>query len=83
VLSVVGDQRSWLFCASQTGLRRAGFSGIQVNSGAPRESLATWLRQVEESRLDHHRRYSEHSSRDECHLTEVGTAIPVPRGLRI
>lgn len=63
------------------GVRR--FSDIQVNTGAPRETLALRLKRLEEAGLVERRQYSEHPPRDEYHLTESGRDIaPVLIALR-
>lgn len=60
------------------------FNDIQANTGAPRDSIATRLRELEKAGLIVRRRYSEHPPRDEYHMTEAGAAIgPVLRELRI
>jgi DNA-binding HxlR family transcriptional regulator len=64
------------------GVRR--FNDIQANTGAPRDSLATRLRQLEHSGLIRRSRYSEHPPRDEYFLTEMGEALgPALRELRV
>ena len=59
------------------------FKDIQVNTGAPRETLALRLKALEAEGLIERRRYSERPPRDEYHLTESGRDIaPVLLALR-
>ena len=82
-LSVVGDRWALLVLRElRFGVHR--FNDIQANTGAPRDRLATRLRELEEAGLITHRRYSERPPRDEYLLTSAGNAIgPVLRELRI
>ena len=59
------------------------FKEIQVNTGAPRETLSLRLRKLEGYRLIERRRYCEHPPRDEYVLTLAGQDLqPVLRSLR-
>lgn len=59
------------------------FNDIQVNTGAPKETLALRLRKLEEAGLIERRRYSEHPPRDEYVLTVSGTDfLPVLASIR-
>jgi DNA-binding HxlR family transcriptional regulator len=82
-LEVVGDR--WALLALRElsfGVLR--FNDIRTNTGAPRASLATRLRSLEESGLIQRRRYHDHPPRDEYVLTEAGRALgPVLRELRV
>ena len=82
-LSVVGDRWALLVLRElRSGVHR--FNDIQANTGAPRDRLATRLRELEEAGLVTRRRYSERPPRDESLLTSAGSAIgPVLRELRI
>jgi DNA-binding HxlR family transcriptional regulator len=82
-LSVVGDRWALLVLRElDSGVHR--FSDIHTNTGAPRDRLATRLRELEEAGLITRRRYSERPPRDEYVLTSAGSAIgPVLRELRI
>jgi DNA-binding HxlR family transcriptional regulator len=81
-LGVVGDRWALLVLRELSlGVHR--FNDIQTNTGAPRDSLATRLRELDEAGLIARRRYSEHPPRDEYHLTEAGQAMePALRELR-
>lgn len=82
-LGVVGDRWA-LLVLRELGFGVHRFNDIQANTGAPRDSLATRLRDLEQAGLISRRRYSEHPPRDEYVLTDAGTAIaPVLRELRI
>jgi DNA-binding HxlR family transcriptional regulator len=81
-LGLVGDRWA-LLVLRELGFGVHRFNDIQTNTGAPRDSLATRLRELEEDGLIERRQYSEHPPRDEYHLTEAGRAImPVLRALR-
>jgi DNA-binding HxlR family transcriptional regulator len=82
-LGIVGDRWALLVLRELTfGVRR--FNDIRANTGAPRDSLATRLRDLEEAGLIARRQYSEHPPRDEYFLTAAGEAMrPVLRELRI
>ena len=81
-LEVVGERWSLLVLRELSfGVRR--FSDIQVNTGAPRETLALRLRKLEEAGIIERRRYSDHPPRDEYLLTAAGQDLaPVLRALR-
>jgi DNA-binding HxlR family transcriptional regulator len=81
-LGVIGDRWALLVLREISfGVRR--FNDIRTNTGAPRDSLATRLRELEASGLISRRRYSERPPRDEYLLTEAGKALgPVLRALR-
>lgn len=82
-LSVVGNRWA-LLVLRELGYGVHRFNDIQANTGAPRDRLATRLRQLERAGLITRRRYSEHPPRDEYLLTRAGHAIgPVLRELRI
>jgi DNA-binding HxlR family transcriptional regulator len=82
-LSVVGDRWALLVVRELSfGVHR--FNDIQANTGAPRDRLATRLRELEDAGLITRRRYSERPPRDEYRLTSAGSAIaPVLRELEI
>ena len=70
-LAAVGDRWSLLIVREIAfGVRR--FNDIRHNTGAPRETLTTRLRKLEEAGVVHRRRYSERPPRDEYRLTERG-----------
>lgn len=81
-LEVVGERWSLLILRELSfGVSR--FADIRINTGAPRETLTTRLRKLEDAGLIERRRYSEHPPRDEYRLTDSGAAIgPVLRALR-
>jgi DNA-binding HxlR family transcriptional regulator len=82
-LSVVGDRWA-LLVLRELGYGVHRFNDIQANTGAPRDRLATRLRELEEDGLITRRRYSERPPRDEYLLTSAGSAIgPVLRELRL
>jgi DNA-binding HxlR family transcriptional regulator len=81
-LDIVGDRWS-LLILRELGFGVHRFTDIQANTGAPRETLTTRLRELEEGGVIARRRYSERPPRDEYVLTEAGTAIrPALRALR-
>jgi DNA-binding HxlR family transcriptional regulator len=82
-LNVVGDRWALLVLRElDSGVHR--FNDIHTNTGAPRDRLATRLRELEEAGLIARRRYSERPPRDEYLLTSAGRAIrPVLRELQI
>jgi DNA-binding HxlR family transcriptional regulator len=82
-LSVVGDRWALLVLRElDSGVNR--FNDIQANTGAPRDRLATRLRELEAAGLITRRRYRERPPRDEYVLTAAGSAIgPVLRELQI
>jgi DNA-binding HxlR family transcriptional regulator len=81
-LELLGDRWSLLVIRELTfGVRR--FTEIRANTGAPRETLTTRLRQLEQAGVIERRSYSEHPPRDEYVLTAAGEAIgPILRSLR-
>ena len=82
-LSVVGDRWA-LLVLRELGFGVHRFNDILANTGAPRDSLSTRLRELEEAGLIVRRRYNEHPPRDEYFLTEAGAALePALRELRI
>lgn len=81
-LAVVGDRWA-LLVLRELGFGVHRFNEIQVNTGAPRDTLATRLRQLEEAGLIARRLYHKRPPRDEYVLTESGTAMaPVLHELR-
>jgi DNA-binding HxlR family transcriptional regulator len=82
-LDLVGERYALLILRELNfGVTR--FSDIRHNTGAPRETLATRLRKLEEAGVIERRRYSEHPPRDEYLLTESGQALmPVLTALRV
>jgi DNA-binding HxlR family transcriptional regulator len=81
-LDIIGDRWS-LLILRELGFGVHRFNDIQANTGAPRETLTTRLRELEEGGVIARRRYSERPPRDEYVLTEAGTAIrPALRALR-
>lgn len=73
-LQIVGERWSLLVLRElNLGVRR--FGDILVNTGAPRETLSTRLRALEEAGLIERRRYSDHPPRDEYFLTDAGKDI--------
>jgi DNA-binding HxlR family transcriptional regulator len=81
-LEVVGERWSLLVLREIAfGVHR--FKDIQVNTGAPRETLALRLRKLEEEGVIERRRYSDHPPRDEYLLTAAGQELtPVLGALR-
>jgi DNA-binding HxlR family transcriptional regulator len=81
-LEIVGDRWSLLILRElRFGVHR--FNDIRVNTGAPRDTLTTRLRQLEDDGVIARRRYCERPPRDEYVLTEAGRALsPVLRSLR-
>jgi len=82
-LGVVGDRWALLVLRElDSGVHR--FNDVHTNTGAPRDRLATRLRELEQAGLITRRRYSERPQRNEYVLTRPGSAIgPVLRELRI
>jgi DNA-binding HxlR family transcriptional regulator len=70
-LDVVGERWS-LLVLRELGFGVHRFKDIQVNTGAPRETLALRLRKLEEAGVIERRRYSDHPPRDEYALTAAG-----------
>jgi DNA-binding HxlR family transcriptional regulator len=82
-LGVVGDRWA-LLVLRELGFGVHRFNDIQANTGAPRDTLATRLRELEEAGLISRRPYSERPPRDEYLLTDAGKALgPALRELRI
>jgi DNA-binding HxlR family transcriptional regulator len=81
-LELVGDR--WvLLTIRELGFGVTRFNEIQINTGAPRASLAARLRELEDAGLVERRRYSSHPPRDEYVLTPAGRDLdPVMRELR-
>jgi DNA-binding HxlR family transcriptional regulator len=81
-LELVGERWSLLILRElDFGVHR--FTDIQVNTGAPRETLALRLRKLEEVGVIERRRYSEHPPRDEYFLTAAGQELsPILVALR-
>ena len=81
-LDVVGERWS-LLVLRELGFGVHRFNDIQVNTGAPRETLALRLRKLEEANVIERRRYSDRPPRDEYVLTAVGKDLaPVLVALR-
>jgi DNA-binding HxlR family transcriptional regulator len=81
-LDVVGERWS-LLVLREIGFGVHRFQDIQVNTGAPRETLALRLRKLEESGVIGRRRYCDRPPRDEYLLTDAGRdLLPVLAGLR-
>jgi DNA-binding HxlR family transcriptional regulator len=70
-LDIVGE-RWTLLVLRELAFGVTRFKEIQVNTGAPRETLSLRLRKLEEYRLIERRRYREHPPRDESALTPAG-----------
>jgi DNA-binding HxlR family transcriptional regulator len=82
-LDVVGE-RWTLLVLRELGFGVRRFKDIQVNTGAPRETLALRLRKLEETGVIERRRYCERPPRDEYLLTAAGQDIlPVLSSLRV
>lgn len=81
-LDLVGERWSLLVLRELSfGVHR--FKDIQVNTGAPRETLALRLRKLEEAGVIERRRYCDRPPRDEYVLTEAGRELtPVLAALR-
>ena len=76
-------QRWSLLVLRELGFGVHRFSDIQVNTGAPRETLALRLRTLEEAGVIERRRYSDRPPRDEYVLTAAGRELtPVLTALR-
>jgi DNA-binding HxlR family transcriptional regulator len=81
-LDVVGERYS-LLVLRELGFGVTRFSEIRRNTGAPRETLATRLRKLEDAGVITRRRYSERPPRDEYLLTESGRSmLPILGQLR-
>ena len=73
-LEVVGERWS-LLVLRELGFGVHRFKDIQVNTGAPRETLALRLRTLEESGVIERRRYCDRPPRNEYELTAAGRDI--------
>jgi DNA-binding HxlR family transcriptional regulator len=81
-LDVVGERWS-LLVLRELGFGVHRFKEIQINTGAPRETLALRLRTLEAAGIIERRQYSERPPRDEYVLTEAGEELgPVLGALR-
>ncbi|MFC4030005.1 winged helix-turn-helix transcriptional regulator [Streptomyces polygonati] len=82
-LQVVGERWS-LLVLRELGFGVHRFKDIQVNTGAPRETLALRLRTLEGAGVIERRRYSDRPPRDEYVLTAAGRDLtPVLASLRV
>jgi DNA-binding HxlR family transcriptional regulator len=73
-LDIVGDRWSLLVLRDLSrGVHR--FNDLQARTGAPRDRLATRLRELEDAGVVARHRYSEHPPREEYVLTDAGRAI--------
>lgn len=73
-LEVVGERWS-LLVIREVGFGVHRFKDIQVNTGAPRETLALRLRKLEQAGVIERRRYCDHPPRDEYILTTAGRGL--------
>jgi DNA-binding HxlR family transcriptional regulator len=73
-LDLIGDRYS-LLVLREIGFGVRRFGEIRQNTGAPRETLTTRLRKLEDAGVIERHRYSEHPPRDEYALTEAGQAL--------
>ncbi len=73
-LEVVGERWS-LLIVRELGFDVRRFKDIQINTGAPRETLALRLRKLEGAGIIERRRYSDRPPRDEYLLTDAGRAL--------
>jgi DNA-binding HxlR family transcriptional regulator len=81
-LEVVGERWS-LLVLRELGFGVHRFRDIQINTGAPRETLALRLRKLEQAGVIERRRYCDHPPRDEYVLTGAGRELlPVLATLR-
>ena len=82
-LQLIGDRWALLTIRELSfGVTR--FNEIQTNTGAPRASLTTRLRELEDAGLVERRRYNSRPPRDEYVLTPAGRELgPVLRELRV
>ena len=82
-LEVVGERWSLLVLRELAfGVHR--FQDIQVNTGAPRETLALRLRKLEEAGVIERRQYSDRPPRYEYLPTDAGRGLyPVLTALRV
>lgn len=80
-LTILGDRWS-LLIVREIGFGVRRFNDIRSNTGAPRDTLTTRLRELEEAGVIERRRYCERPPRDEYFLTDAGLAVsPVLREL--
>ncbi|WP_202874843.1 winged helix-turn-helix transcriptional regulator [Kribbella albertanoniae] len=80
-LSILGDRWS-LLIVREIGFGVRRFNDIRSNTGAPRDTLTTRLRELEVAGVIERRRYCERPPRDEYFLTDAGLAVsPVLREL--
>jgi DNA-binding HxlR family transcriptional regulator len=70
-LDIVGERWS-LLVVRELGFGVHRFKDIQINTGAPRETLALRLRKLEEAGVITRRRYCDRPPRDEYVLTDMG-----------
>ena len=81
-LDVVGERWS-LLVLRELAFDVHRFKDIQVNTGAPRETLALRLRKLEQAGIIERRRYCDRPPRDEYVLTAAGRDLtPVLSTLR-
>lgn len=81
-LDIVGDRWS-LVVLRELAFGITKFNDIQVNTGAPRETLSARLRKLEERGVLTKHRYSQRPPRDEYLLTAAGQELaPVMNELR-
>ena len=73
-LELVGERWS-LLVLRELGFGVHRFKDIQVNTGAPRETLALRLRKLEEAGVIERRRYCDRPPRDEYVLTAAGREL--------
>jgi DNA-binding HxlR family transcriptional regulator len=73
-LDIVGDRWA-LLVLRELGFGVHRFNEILANTGAPRDSLATRLRELEEAGLITRRQYNAHPPRHEYFLTDAGSAL--------
>jgi len=82
-LDIVGERWS-LLVVRELGFDVHRFKDIQINTGAPRETLALRLRKLEEAGIIERRRYCERPPRDEYLLTDAGRDLfPALAALRV
>jgi DNA-binding HxlR family transcriptional regulator len=81
-LEIIGERWTLLVLRELNfGVHR--FKDIQINTGAPRETLALRLHKLEDAGLIERRQYSDRPPRDEYLLTAAGReAVPILRSLR-
>lgn len=79
-LDLVGERYS-LLVLREIGFGVHRFNDIRHNIGAPRETLATRLRTLEEAGVIERRRYCDRPPRDEYVYTDAGRALEPVLGL--